>query len=160
MGTYEKYNNGSIKGAWLNLTEFEDKDAFTKACFKLHADEHDPELMFQDYENFPECFYYESSTPDALWEWLEHDEDDRELISIYLENINPTTDFQLIIDRFYGCYINWDTFVSEYVLNSAILRDVPDTVAQYFDYKAYGRDLRHDFYVAETAWDKTYVWSI
>ena len=161
VGTYGKYNNGSINGAWLKLTDFEDKDAFYKACRKLHADEHDPEFMFQDYENFPECFYSESGSPDALWEWLEHDEADRELISIYLENIDHTTDFQAIKDTFLGCYANWDEFVSQYLENSAILRGIPDEVADYFDYEAYGRNLRHDLSVAELAGDGdlTYVWS-
>ena len=54
VGTYGKYNNGSIKGAWLNLADYADKDAFYAACAELHKDESDPEFMFQDHEGIPE----------------------------------------------------------------------------------------------------------
>jgi antirestriction protein len=45
VGTYGKYNTGSIKGAWLNLADYADKEAFLTACTELHKDESDPELM-------------------------------------------------------------------------------------------------------------------
>lgn len=48
VGTYHKYNCGSIAGKWLDLTEFDDEQDFFAACSELHADEEDPELMFQD----------------------------------------------------------------------------------------------------------------
>ena len=56
VGTYEKYNNGSIDGAWLKLQDFEDHDAFYQKCKDLHSDEVDPEFMFQDFENMPTGF--------------------------------------------------------------------------------------------------------
>ena len=43
-----KYNAGSIKGAWLDLEYYADRDAFLEACKKLHEDESDPEFMFHD----------------------------------------------------------------------------------------------------------------
>ena len=30
VGTYEKYNNGSIAGKWLDLNDYEDINAFIK----------------------------------------------------------------------------------------------------------------------------------
>src|SRR5690349_16831915 len=50
VGTYAKYNNGSIAGAWLDLEDYADKDSFLAACAELHKDEDDPEFMFQDFE--------------------------------------------------------------------------------------------------------------
>ena len=44
VGTYAKYNDGSIAGKWLDLNDYEDINAFYKACKKLHKDESDPEL--------------------------------------------------------------------------------------------------------------------
>ena len=38
VGTYEKYNNGSIAGKWLKLNDYEDISAFYKACTELHKD--------------------------------------------------------------------------------------------------------------------------
>jgi len=60
VGTYAKYNNGDLTGAWLRLEDYSDAEAFLSACAVLHSDEADPEFMFQDYEGFPSSFYSES----------------------------------------------------------------------------------------------------
>ena len=75
VGTYEKYNNGSIGGGWMSL-EGHDKESFYAACAELHSDESDPEFMFQDFQNFPREFYGESGLAAEIWDWLELDEDD------------------------------------------------------------------------------------
>lgn len=50
VGTYKKYNEGSIYGAWLDLDDYSDFDELMEAMRTLHKDEEDPEFMFQDYE--------------------------------------------------------------------------------------------------------------
>ena len=72
VGTYAKYNRGSIAGAWLDLDKFKDADEFAAACRRLHKDERDPELMFQDVEidagcDWQEGLYSESSIPRDYW---------------------------------------------------------------------------------------------
>jgi len=54
VGTYSKYNNGNLDGAWLDLSKFETYADFMKACRELHKDERDPEFMIQDAEGFPD----------------------------------------------------------------------------------------------------------
>lgn len=54
IGTYAKYNNGSLAGAWMTLTDYENYDAFLSACKQLHQDEPDPEFMCQDVECMPD----------------------------------------------------------------------------------------------------------
>ena len=50
-GTYGKYSGEKgICGLWIDLTTFYDYDDFVNFCNAIHADEDDPELMFQDYE--------------------------------------------------------------------------------------------------------------
>lgn len=56
VGTYAKYNNGSIDGKWLNLAEFATFSDFLAACKKVHKDESDPEFMIQDWESLPDGF--------------------------------------------------------------------------------------------------------
>ena len=58
VGTYAKYNNGSLFGAWLDLSDYSDKEEFYEACRELHKDEEDAEYMFQDWENVPEGLIY------------------------------------------------------------------------------------------------------
>lgn len=46
VGTYAKYNNGSLSGAWLDLSDYSDKEEFYEACRELHKDEEDAEYMY------------------------------------------------------------------------------------------------------------------
>ncbi len=90
VGTYAKYNNGSIDGAWLDLEDYSDKDTFIAACQELHKDEADPELMFQDWEGIPNGMISESHIDSEVFAWLDLDDDDREILAAY-----PVTEFAL-----------------------------------------------------------------
>lgn len=68
VGTYRKYNEGSIDGAWLNLADYKSKNEFLEACRRLHKDEADPEFMFQDWEGIPSWMIRESSIDAEVWE--------------------------------------------------------------------------------------------
>ena len=68
VGTWHKYNCGSIAGRWFDLTTFDDERDFFAACRALHQDEADPELMFQDYEGFPGNM---ASECHINWAWVE-----------------------------------------------------------------------------------------
>lgn len=70
VGTYGKYNSGSIAGKWINVSLHESKDKFIEACKKLHNDEYNPEFMFQDYENIPSSMVDESFISEEIWEVL------------------------------------------------------------------------------------------
>tara|TARA_B100001059_G_C17450062_1_gene386987 strand:+ start:57 stop:611 length:555 start_codon:yes stop_codon:yes gene_type:complete len=50
VGTYFKYNNGSVEGAWPDLKDYSNYEELSEAMRELHKDEEDPEFMFQDYE--------------------------------------------------------------------------------------------------------------
>lgn len=76
VGTYAKYNSGSIAGAWLTLSDYANKDEFLAACRKLHKDEADPEFMFQDAENIPSWLWGESFVDAAIWSYKEPKEKD------------------------------------------------------------------------------------
>lgn len=62
VGTYGKYNAGSLAGAWLDLSKFSNFDAFMKKCKEVHRDERDPEFMIQDVECWPDGF----SAPESI----------------------------------------------------------------------------------------------
>ena len=50
VGTYAKYNNGSLQGEWVELSDFYDLDGFMERCSEIHEDEEEPEYMFQAWE--------------------------------------------------------------------------------------------------------------
>jgi antirestriction protein len=142
VGTFNKYNSGSIKGAWLDLENYSDKDAFLSACRELHKDESDPEFMFQDYENFPRSFYSESSVSDSLWDWLELDEDDRELLAVYQDHVNQDADIEEARENFAGKFDSESDWAANFLEDTGGLEGVPEHLRNYIDYEAYARDAR------------------
>jgi antirestriction protein len=140
VGTYAKYNNGSIKGAWLDLEDYVDHAEFIEACKKLHANEADPELMFQDFEGFPKAFYGESHIDPALWDWLELDEDDRELLAVYQEHVDSAGDFSTAQEAFCGRYNSKADWAEQWLDETGSLNEVPDHLRNYIDFDAYARD--------------------
>ena len=54
VGTYKKYNEGNLSGAWLNLDDYDTYGDFLKKCGEVHFNERDPEFMIQDSEGFPD----------------------------------------------------------------------------------------------------------
>lgn len=130
VGTYAKYNDANIQGKWLKLDHFHSKDDFLDACRELHKDESDPELMFQDFENFPEAFYGESHLADALWDWLELDERERDVVSAYLSE-NDLEAVSDIVDKFKGTASSVQDFASDYVDDLGIENLSEDTLSNY-----------------------------
>ena len=39
VGTYAKYNNGSLQGEWVELSDFYDLDDFMERCAEIHEDD-------------------------------------------------------------------------------------------------------------------------
>lgn len=68
VGTYAKYNSGSLNGKWLTLSDYKDRSEFYAACRELHKDETDPEFMFQDWEGVPSWMIGESHIDAEVWE--------------------------------------------------------------------------------------------
>ena len=151
VGTYAKYNNGNLAGAWLSLDECDTAEAFEAAAKKLHKNERDPELMLQDYEGFPEAFYGESWLDERIWEWLALDEDQREIVGAWLDEVGGTDSIEYILDHHVGSADSWEDYVADYVEQTGMLDSMPDDLQRYFDHEAFGRDLIHDFTVAETS---------
>lgn len=143
VGTYAKYNSGSIKGAWLDLEDYADRDAFLQACATLHSDEAGPELMFQDYEGFPKAFYSEGSAPpDALWDWLDLDADDRELLEVYQNAVDSDGDIDRARTAFMGKYNSEADWAESWLEETGGLEGVPKHLENYIDFEAYARDAR------------------
>ncbi|EAR3912421.1 DUF1472 domain-containing protein [Salmonella enterica] len=142
VGTWHKYNCGSIAGRWFDLTTFDDERDFFAACRALHQDEADPELMFQDYEGFPGNM---ASECHINWAWVEgfrraRDEGCEEAYRLWVDDTGET-DFDSFRDAWWGEADSEEAFAVEFASDTGLLADVPETVALYFDYEAYARDL-------------------
>lgn len=147
VGTYHKYNNGSIQGAWIDLENL-DKEEFYLKCQELHKDEEDPEFMFQDWE-CDEIFkgmISECGIDEEFWELketLENTQIDLEALTAY-KIIFGDIDINDFEDKYF-CHIeDWNTnrAFGEYMVEEmGYLEQVPEHLRYYIDTEAYGRDL-------------------
>lgn len=145
VGTYEKYNSGSIKGAWLKLKDYDSYEAFIKACNDLHADEPEEciELMFQDYDyiddSFPLSDWWEikealenSSYENACCAYMDYEGEwsvnaCEKAEELYMGDFNDDEDFARFIAEECGAI------------------EIPEELQFYFDWEAYAHDLMYDF---------------
>lgn len=141
VGTYAKYNSGNLNGEWLQLEDYASRDEFYEACAKLHSDEPDPEFMFQAYEGFPKAFYSESHLADELWDWLDLDESDRELLAVYIDWTNDdAATIRQARDAFMGTFKDEEDWAYDYIDGTGMLSAMPENLRNYFDYAAFARD--------------------
>lgn len=149
VGTYAKYNGGSIFGKWLDLSDYSDKEEFYEACRELHKDEQDPEFMFQDWEYIPSDLIGESWLADNIFEIIEAidglDDDKKEAFEVWLNHGSPditTQDITDLIrsfeDDFQGAYDDEEDYAYEIVEECY---DLPEFAKTYFDYAKFARDL-------------------
>ena len=143
VGTYGKYNEGSLCGLWIDLSSFSDYDEFINFCKAIHADEYDPELMAQDYEGFPRQWYNEGFMSeedfDNIREYTELcDKHGNDAVDDYME-------FEDSLDNFEEAYCGeWDSeedFARHIIEECYNLDKMMGSLANYFDYEAFGREL-------------------
>ena len=144
VGTYGKYNSGSLEGGWVYLDDFDSREDFLRYCTQqLHANERDVELMFQDYEYIPEGFVGESFISDRFWDFLAIDEPYDMKLAVANALGNPEEAISVLESGDYRVFPGCDSvedIVYEY-LNEGIMPSRPEN---YFDYERYGRECSWD----------------
>lgn len=150
VGTYAKYNDGSIDGEWVDLTDFDDYDGFVKHCREIHRDEEVPEFMIQDYEGFPRKWYHEAGLPTEeefykIIELYELDDSEKDAYAAYLELDFSDDSIEAFREHYYG------TYDGDYDLGMDFVDRIgmPDNPEQYFDYDRFGRDLMYDYHYGD-----------
>ncbi|AZT39620.1 antirestriction protein ArdA (plasmid) [Salmonella enterica subsp. enterica serovar Karamoja] len=147
VGTYHKYNCGSIYGQWFDLTDFDDEADFFAACQRLHADEADPELMFQDWEGFPDGIASESQIDwDFIAAYQQARDEGRDAAFMAWVDYTGDIDYDSFEDAYCGEADSEEDFAVSLVEESGMLSEVPECLRRYFDYDAYARDLFCDGY--------------
>ena len=149
-GTYAKYNDGNLCGLWLDLSSFDDYDEFIIFCKALHADEDDPELMFQDYEGFPREWYSESSIDEETFNNIKEyselcDKHSKEAVDAFMGwGCEELVHFE---DCYVGKYKSEIDYAQELIDECYDLDRLMGNLACYFDYSAFARDLfMSDYY--------------
>ena len=146
VGTYNKYNEGSIAGAWLELDDYSSKEDFYEACQELHSDCSDNEFMFQDWEGVPNGMISECSIDSEVWEYLALDEHEQRQFEAYSNALGSNDSYEYIKEKsqdFYaGQYDNPVDIAYEALENNDV--ELPNWLC--VDMEAtWQRNLCHDY---------------
>ena len=143
-GTYGKYNSGNLGGMWVNVSTFGSYEDFINFCLAIHADEEEPELMYQDFANIPDSLYHESMGEEEFNNLLKYCElcDEYNVLAVddFLEWYSPE-DLDMMYDSYVGVYDSKEDFAREIVSDCYDLDKMMGDLACYFDYEALARDL-------------------
>ena len=143
-GTYGKYNSGSLRGMWVNLSTFNSYEDFVNFCKAIHADEDGPELMYQDFANMPECLYHESMGEEGFNNLLKYCElcDDYSVSAVddFLKLYKPKY-LDMMQDSYMGVFDSKEDFAREMVNDCYDIEKMMGSLACYFDYEKFARDL-------------------
>ena len=153
VGTYAKYNDGSIDGEWIDLSRFDTYDEFVDYCRELHKDEKDPEFMVQDYENFPRKWYHESGLPskeefDKINEYYLMDDTEKDAYEAYV-NYTDNDDIDDFHEAYQGQFNSASDFAYDLVDSLGWDGIGSDNIDMYFNYTAFGRDLMFDYHMGD-----------
>ena len=150
VGTYYKYNCGSIAGDWIDVTGL-DKEEFYSKCKELHKEEEDPEYHFQDWEcnHLLDSYVDESGIDEEFWELKEQVKDfsdeQLEALTAY-QSIFGTIDIEDFEEKYFGHFAGFfgdinSEFGQHMLEELGELEQVPQHLRYYIDAEAYGRDL-------------------
>jgi hypothetical protein len=125
VGTWGKYNDGSLHGEWVDLSNFATPNTFKKYCHKkLHGDEPDAELMFQDVEGpawVRSVISEYGMNYNMVWGWLALDDWEKPVVDGYIElfGINGFSDFNELVSSAQDAYLggegqDFDDWVQEF----------------------------------------------
>lgn len=157
IGSLAAYNAGRLVGVWVDLDGKDEEEATAEAIAAMRPqvagsmDEADAfgELHVFDHEGIGllvtgECSIGEAVRAAGIIGQVE--EGEREAFAAYVrdigrEHVDEDT-LEAFRNAFLGEYESLEDFAREYVDYVGLLDRVPDAVRTYFDYAAFGRDLR------------------
>lgn len=164
VGCLGCYNNGSLIGKWLDGESCADLEAAGLAKIETHGDYTAPrcvrcgadEFAVMDHEGYGDLLDGECSAPEAqavalAIATIEGKGLDIEAVAAYANNMHLSiANFDDWKDNYEEAYIgeydNMKEYAEEYVNMCGLLVGIPDNIARYFDYEAYGHDLEADIW--------------
>lgn len=147
----ESYNNGSLVGKWLKLSDFDNAEEFLNEISNIIKGE---EFAFHDCEYIPNHFYSEylgESDIQKIYDFFEAVEkfENEDLKDVFFEYCthNGLEGTAEDIEEFENNLIGYfEDGLEGYAYDSIEEIEMPDFAKRYFDYDAFERDLGHDGY--------------
>ena len=148
VGTYAKYNNGSLQGEWVELADFYDLDGFMERCAEILEDEEEPEYMFQAWEEIPDGLIDESHLEENFFELRDEldrlNDTEKEAFWVWADgnNAHLTQDAYSLVKSFQSDYIGNYASKEDFAEELAKMEnELSDFALSYFDFSKYADNL-------------------
>lgn len=146
------YNNGSLMPITIELDNIDYEDYqgaivehLDKITRRLNDGEIREEWIVADFEDVPCRFVTEFDLSEDFFSYKEALADsylDKDMFDAGIElGINPED----VTDSYQGSFYNSTELAYDFIDSTCMLSDVPESVARYFDYESFGRDLAMDY---------------
>lgn len=145
-----KYNEDELIGEWVELPVSQEE--LQKVFKRIGINEEYEEYFITDYEcDFYEVGEYENiDTLNEIAERLDElDESESKIVEALMSELGYTLDeaIEKVNNGDYMVYSDCENMTDvayQVIENCGYLNNVPETVAKYFDYKSFGRDLEFE----------------
>lgn len=169
-------------GDWnLYAEDYTDLDSFLCACKQLHADEPNPQFVFNKFETLESSELYMSALgyliePEkidpGLWDFIDLDEDEQKHVAIIWDHYDSGLTVENALatgeERFWGIWGCKSSFAKEY-FNDNVLQPMLheckgytksiETLLMYVDWHCVARDLEQDFnFISDGSKYRVYAW--
>jgi len=149
VGCLGAYNAGVLLGEWIDATEADTKVNELNADWYKENPEFGDEWFIADHEGFGNAWPGgEWPDLDNLAKLAEALEEHGEAFKAYAEYEDGADDIIEVIKKFeeayLGDYENVTEYAWDFLEDTGALAEIPDYLVNYFDFKAYGRDLEHN----------------
>ena len=157
-GSYNECNERALGSRWFDLSDFDEWDDIEEELKKqgFELDGMDEELFIQDIDNLPcSACNWDYMSPEELFNTLKEADvlDDTykyDIMMAYLE-VMSYNDFKNLVDNYghrwcddiniYKGY-DWEDYGRE--MFDLMGYDIPESILDYFDFKAYGESFQYD----------------
>ena len=139
------------KGDWIDLDEYSDEDSFYERAREIHSKEDNPEFIFQDWEDIPEGLISKTEIDGMLWEWMKLEDEEKDIIREYLEEIGSFNDVSDILSNYEGKYNSMEEF-AEQLIYDLFGDEFRQYYSIYFDFDSFARDLENDYDITKSGY--------
>ena len=157
VGTYAKYNDGYISGAWLDICNYSTAKELVEAMRDIHKDEEDPEYMIHDLEEHAEALGI-AEIDMGIEEWeeiyealeaLEESHLDIDIVAAYCKNTGEPINSDSIREAeeaYQGEFDSDEDFAQEIAEQIGAVNHGASWPNNCIDWEMAARDLMYDYF--------------
>lgn len=144
------YNNGQLRGKWFDLDDkTEEEHSLERQEWLDTLTEESGELceewIIGDTDGIPSHYVGTWDIGGDFFELMELASASYLDLEVFLIGASLGITIDSIEDAYYGQYDSDTELAYDYVDSTGMLSDVPESIQNYFDFEAFGRDLAMDF---------------